>query len=182
MIVSKNFDKSLLTISCFILVLIGTLYTIAINSFEKGKFTCNKYLLNTYLYILLTFNLLIIINLVLEHNKIVLPLSLPRLIALLFINIGIIVYYLLIRKIFSFVSADYLRVTDDVYTHTPPMTKSATSNLPKAPAINPKLSSSETSISTPVPVPVPVPTIISKTSVTPQISNNNPNNQTNTSL
>jgi FtsH-binding integral membrane protein len=90
MIVSKNFDKSLLTISCFILVLIGTLYTIAINSFEKGKFTCNKYLLNTYLYILLTFNLLIIINLVLEHNKIVLPLSLPILIALLFINIGII--------------------------------------------------------------------------------------------
>ena len=97
-----------------------------------------------------------------------------------FINIGIIVYYLLIRKIFSFVSADYLRVTDDVYTHTPPMTKSATSNLPKAPAINPKLTSSETSISTPVTVPVP--TIISKTSVTPQISNNNPNNQTNTSL
>jgi hypothetical protein len=97
-----------------------------------------------------------------------------------FINIGIIVYYLLIRKIFSFVSADYLRVTDDVYTHTPPMTKSATSNLPKAPAINPKLTSSETSISTPVTVPVP--TIISKTSVTPKISNNNPNNQTNTSL
>jgi FtsH-binding integral membrane protein len=90
MLVSKKFDKSLISISCFVLLLLLLLYTIAINSFKKGKFTCNKYLLNTYLYIMLTFNILIIINLTLEHNKVVLPLSLPMLIALLFINIGII--------------------------------------------------------------------------------------------
>ena len=47
MLVSKKFDKSLISISSFILLLLVLLYTIAINSFEKGKFTCNKYLLNT---------------------------------------------------------------------------------------------------------------------------------------
>jgi len=60
MLVSKSFDKSLLIIACFVLVLFGLMYTIAINSFKDGKFTCNKYLLNTYLYIILTFNILII--------------------------------------------------------------------------------------------------------------------------
>ena len=93
----------------------------------------------------------------------------------IFINFGIIVYYLLIRKLFSFVSADYLRVTDNVYTHTPPMTKSTTSKLPKAPAITPKTAYAKTAVST------PVPTINAKTSVTPKISKN-PNNITNTPL
>ena len=90
MLVSKNFDKSLISISCFVLLLLVLLYTIAINSFEKGKFTCNKYLLNTYLYIILTFNILIIINLTLEYNKVQLPLSIPLLLVLMFVNIGII--------------------------------------------------------------------------------------------
>ena len=52
MLVSKKFDKSLLR-SCFVLVLIGVIYSVVINSFDNGKFTCNKYLLNTYLYIVL---------------------------------------------------------------------------------------------------------------------------------
>ena len=90
MLVSKNFDKSLISISCFVLLLLVLLYTIAINSFEDGKFTCNKYLLNTYLYIILTFNILIIINLTLEYNKVQLPLTIPLLFVLLFVNIGII--------------------------------------------------------------------------------------------
>tara|TARA_B100000886_G_scaffold328390_1_gene276737 strand:+ start:307 stop:1062 length:756 start_codon:yes stop_codon:yes gene_type:complete len=90
MLVSKNFDKSLISISSFVLLLLVLLYTIAINSFEKGKFTCNKYLLNTYLYIILTFNILIIINLTLEYNKVQLPLSIPLLLVLMFVNIGII--------------------------------------------------------------------------------------------
>ena len=90
MLLSKKVDKSLISISCFVLMLLVLLYTIAINSFKKGKFTCNKYLLNTYLYIVLTFNILIIINLTLEYNNIMLPLSFPLLIALLFINIGLI--------------------------------------------------------------------------------------------
>ena len=53
-----------------------------------------------------------------------------------FINFGIAVYYLVIRKIFSFVSDDYLRVTDNSYTPTPPMSKSTSSGLSKAPSIS----------------------------------------------
>jgi len=90
MLVSKSFDKSLLIIACFVLVLLGLIYTIAINSFKDGKFTCNKYLLNTYLYIILTFNILIIINLALEHFKVKIPLILGLLLPLFFINIGVI--------------------------------------------------------------------------------------------
>ena len=53
-----------------------------------------------------------------------------------FINFGIIVYYLLIRKLFSFVSDDYLRVTDNNYTPTPPMNTATPDNLPKSPSPN----------------------------------------------
>lgn len=90
MLVSKKFDKSLLQIACFIIVLISVMYSIAINSFENGKFTCNKYILNTYLYILLSFNLMIIINLVLEHYNVMFPISLMILFTLFFINFGVI--------------------------------------------------------------------------------------------
>ena len=96
MLVSKQINKSLLSIACFILVLLLVLYSIAINSFENGKFTCNKYLLNTYLYIILTFNILIIINLTLEHFKVNLPLSMGLLIILMLLNFGLI---FLIHKI-----------------------------------------------------------------------------------
>ena len=63
-----------------------------------------------------------------------------------FINFGIIVYYLLIRKLFSFVSDDYLRVTDNEYVSTPPMNTATPSNLPKAPTLPPP-----TSVSAPAP-------------------------------
>ena len=79
----------------------------------------------------------------------------------IFINFGIIVYYLLIRKLFSFVSDDYLRVTDNEYVSTPPMNTATPNNLPKAPAIQ-----------TPTP-PVPAPKVV---------SNNSPKNLTNTSI
>jgi hypothetical protein len=72
----------------------------------------------------------------------------------IFINFGIIVYYLLIRKLFSFVSDDYLRVTDNEYVSTPPMNTATPKNLPKAPALSP-------------------------TPVTPVVSNNTPKNSTN---
>ena len=42
-----------------------------------------------------------------------------------FINMSILFYYLVVRKLFSFVSDDYLRVTDNSYTPTPPMTSSS---------------------------------------------------------
>ena len=77
-----------------------------------------------------------------------------------FINFGIIVYYLLIRKLFSFVSDDYLRVTDNEYVSTPPMNTATPSDLPKAPALPP-------------PAPAPAPKVV---------SNNSPKNSTNTSI
>lgn len=46
----------------------------------------------------------------------------------IFINISIIFYYLVIRKLFGFVSDDYLNTIDKSYTSTPPMKKS-TSNI-----------------------------------------------------
>jgi FtsH-binding integral membrane protein len=44
-------------------------------SFKKGLFTCNKYILNTYLYILLTFNILALVVSTLEYKKISYELS-----------------------------------------------------------------------------------------------------------
>ena len=81
----------------------------------------------------------------------------------IFINFGIIVYYLLIRKLFSFVSDDYLRVTDNEYVSTPPMNTATPNNLPKAPALP-----------SPSPSPAPAPE--------PVVSNNSPKNSTNTSI
>jgi len=90
-----------------------------------------------------------------------------------FINFGIIVYYLLIRKLFSFVSDDYLRVTDNNYTPTPPMNTATPDNLPKSP---PKL---VTSIITPVVPKNSTNTPINSTN-TPINSTNTPINSTNT--
>ena len=84
-----------------------------------------------------------------------------------FINFGIAVYYLVIRKIFSFVSDDYLRVTDNVYTKTPPMNWATPRNLPKAPAVT-----------VPPPRPVPRAPTLPKQAVGGAI----PNNATNTPL
>jgi hypothetical protein len=80
----------------------------------------------------------------------------------IFINFGIIVYYLLIRKLFSFVSDDYLRVTDNEYVSTPPMNTATPKNLPKAPAL---------------PSSPPIPPVTPKV-----VSNNAPKNSTNTPI
>ena len=91
-----------------------------------------------------------------------------------FINFGIAVYYLVIRKIFSFVSDDYLRVTDNVYTKTPPMDWATPSDLPKAPAL-------------PTAVPSPLPRQVAgnappNNSTNTPLATNSPNNSTNTPL
>ena len=83
-----------------------------------------------------------------------------------FINISIVFYYLVVRKIFSFVSDDYLRVTDNNYTPTPPMNTATPDNLPKAPAL---------SLPKPLP-PVPIVPIV------PKVSNNAPKNISNTPI
>ena len=102
----------------------------------------------------------------------------------IFINFGIIVYYLLIRKLFSFVSDDYLRVTDNEYVSTPPMNTATPNNLPKAPPLP---------APTPTPTPTPAPKVVSNTSpknstnttinsLSNNTSTNSPNNSTNTPI
>jgi hypothetical protein len=84
-----------------------------------------------------------------------------------FINMSILFYYLVVRKLFSFVSDDYLRVTSNSYTPTPPMSKSTSSDLSKAPSIL-------TTRNTVIP-PSPPPTKPKSNSNTP-LNNNTPNN------
>ena len=97
----------------------------------------------------------------------------------IFINFGIIVYYLLIRKLFSFVSDDYLRVTDNEYVSTPPMNTATPKNMPKAsalpssPPVTPKVVSNNApkhSTNTPINSNTP------KNSNTPNNSSNTPIN------
>ena len=91
-----------------------------------------------------------------------------------FINFGIIVYYLLIRKLFSFVSDDYLRVTDNTYVSTPPMNTATPDNIPSAPPLSPP---PPAPVVTPPPVPV-TPNVNTNTS----INNNSANTSNNTML
>jgi len=93
--------KSLISVFSSLLVLVIVLFSIALNSFEKGKFTCNKYILNTYLYVILTFNIIAILCLSLEHNNVKIKFNLWQLIGLFSITMGIIVSL-------AFVDAKYI--------------------------------------------------------------------------
>ena len=73
----------------------------------------------------------------------------------IFINISIIFYYLVVRKIFSFVSDDYLNVSNKDYHSTPPIK----SNAPPPPE------------KTPPPPPPPEKTPTPPQKNTPDISN-----------
>ena len=93
--------KSLISVFSSLLVLVIVLFSIALNSFEKGKFTCNRYILNTYLYVILTFNIIAILCLSLEHNNVKIKFNLWQLIGLFLITMGIIVSL-------AFVDAKYI--------------------------------------------------------------------------
>lgn len=54
----------LFTIMCFLIV---NIYNTA---FKGGKFTCNRYILNTYIYILLSLVIISVENILLEHNNV----------------------------------------------------------------------------------------------------------------
>ena len=62
--------RSLLPVFLSLLILVMVSFSIALNSFEKGQFTCNRYILNTYLYIILTFNIIAVQCLALEYNNV----------------------------------------------------------------------------------------------------------------
>ena len=83
-------SKSLINIFVALLVLIVLLFSIALNSFDKGLFTCNRYILNTYLYVILTFNIIALFCLSLEHNNTAYRLSLWHFLGIFLITIGLI--------------------------------------------------------------------------------------------
>jgi FtsH-binding integral membrane protein len=63
-------NKILLQLFVSILCLIILLFSIMNFAIKNKQFTCNKYILNTYLYILLTINIITILLLGLEYNNI----------------------------------------------------------------------------------------------------------------
>jgi len=91
-----------------------------------------------------------------------------------FINISILFYYLVIRKLFSFISDDYLRVEDKNYTPTPPMTSRTSNDLQKA-APTPNAPTPPVTAAAPMPPILPPPMPASPAA-------NSPNAATNTAI
>ena len=83
-------SKSLISIFVSLLVLVLLLFSIALNSFKKGLFTCNRYILNTYLYVILTFNIIAILCLILEHKNISYAFNLWQFLGIFLIILGVL--------------------------------------------------------------------------------------------
>ncbi len=92
MLLSKNLDQQLIKIFGFSLIFLVLCFSIANNSFKDGKHTCNKYLLNTYLYIVLTFNIIILLTLGLEYGNFEYRMNLLTLIGLFLVSIACIFF------------------------------------------------------------------------------------------
>ena len=63
-------DKLLLNIFATILLFVSTLFAIVNSAIKNKKFICNRYILNTYLYIILTLNIIAIQVLLMKYNKV----------------------------------------------------------------------------------------------------------------
>ena len=79
-------NKLLLLIFGALLIFVCVVFGIANSAITDGQFVCNRYILNTYLYIILTLNLLALQVLIMEYNNIT---FLPTL--LLFFGIFILI-------------------------------------------------------------------------------------------
>lgn len=95
----KTPTKSAIRLFVALLIIICVLFSILLNSFENGKFTCNKYILNTYLYVILTFNIIALVCLGLEHKKINFKFSIGQ-------TIGIFILTLLLLVSLHFIKAE----------------------------------------------------------------------------
>jgi FtsH-binding integral membrane protein len=63
-------DKLLLGLFVSILIFVCLLFSIFNLSIKDSKFTCNRYILNTYLYIILTINIISILMILMEYLKV----------------------------------------------------------------------------------------------------------------
>ena len=62
-------NKLLLQIFVGILIFVSVIFGIANSAIRNKKFVCNRYILNTYLYIILTLNIIALQMLIMEYNK-----------------------------------------------------------------------------------------------------------------
>ena len=62
-------NKLLLQIFVGILIFVSIIFGIANSAIRNKKFVCNRYILNTYLYIILTLNIIALQMLIMEYNK-----------------------------------------------------------------------------------------------------------------
>ena len=65
-----DLNKKLITLLCSIAVLAVLIVTTYVNAFKNNKFTCSRYILNTYLYILLAFIFITVMVLGLEYKNV----------------------------------------------------------------------------------------------------------------
>lgn len=63
-------NKLLLQIFVGILIFVSIIFGIANSAIRNKKFVCNRYILNTYLYIILTLNIIALQMLIMEYTKI----------------------------------------------------------------------------------------------------------------
>ena len=89
-------NKLLLLIFGALLVFVCVVFGIANSAITDGQFVCNRYILNTYLYIILTLNLLALQVLVMEYNNVLFQ---PNLLLFFGIFILILLSILALHKI-----------------------------------------------------------------------------------
>lgn len=87
----KTPTASLISVFVAILILVMVLFSIAYSAFAKGYFTCSRYIVNTYLYVILTFNIIAILCLSLEDRGIKYRLTLPQIIGVFLVTIGLLI-------------------------------------------------------------------------------------------
>lgn len=83
----KTPTNSLISIFVSLLIFVILMFSIAISSFKHGKFTCSRYIINTYLYVILTFNIMAIMCLLAEKHGINYNLSLFQMLGVFLITI-----------------------------------------------------------------------------------------------
>ena len=83
-------DKLLLNIFASLLAFVCVIFAIANSAIKNRKFICNRYILNTYLYIILTLNIIALQVLLMKYYKINFNPNLLIVIAIFILTIGCI--------------------------------------------------------------------------------------------
>ena len=90
-----DLNKKLITLLCSIAVLAVLIVTTYVNAFKNNKFTCSRYILNTYLYILLAFIFITVMVLGLEYKNIDLHMTGWQFLGVFLITLGVLVVLML---------------------------------------------------------------------------------------